>query len=158
MYHEALSSTRNQDVLLKKNCMSVLFKGRRSSLPNAEGQKLYYVQLVNNGNIGMDEIAAKIELKSSLTQGDVLSVIRNLLQIMQDAFKDGKSVKLDGLGSFFLVARSNGNSVPQKTKSAPTTCNTPCLLLSYLQAHQDPNVCECATRIYNRKHPLNHTT
>ncbi len=80
--------------------MSVLFKGRRSSLPNAEGQKLYYVQLVNSCNIGMDEIAAKIELKSSLTQGDVLSVIRNLLQIMQDAFKDGKSVKLDGLGSW----------------------------------------------------------
>lgn len=94
--------------------MSVLFKGRRSSLPNAEGQKLYYVQLVNNGNIGMDEIAAKIKLKSSLTQGDVLSVIRNLLQIMQDAFKDGKSVKLDGLGSFFLVARSNGNGVATK--------------------------------------------
>lgn len=99
--------------------MSVLFKGRRSSLPNAEGQKLYYVQLVNNGNIGIDEIAAKIELKSSLTQGDVLSVIRNLLQIMQDAFKDGKSVKLDGLGSFFLVARSNGNGSPHKKPAQP---------------------------------------
>ena len=39
----------------------------------------------------------------------------------------------------------------QKTKSVPTTCNTPCLLLSYLQAHQDPNVCECATRIYQQQ-------
>lgn len=94
--------------------MSVLYKARRSSIANAKGKKQYFAQLVSSGCITTDEIAASIELKSSLTQGDVLSVMRNLVQEMRDAFKDGKSVKIDGLGSFHLVAKCGGNGVDSK--------------------------------------------
>lgn len=94
--------------------MSVLIKARRSSLANKEGKKLYYPSVVTRGVLTTKELGDKIASKSALTRGDVRSVLDNMTEEINAALRDGKSVRLDGLGSLFLTVHARGNGVETK--------------------------------------------
>lgn len=91
--------------------MSVYFKARKSNVSNAQGENLYYPQLVNNSTVGIDDIAREIEQMSAASRGDVMSVLTNLSSVMKRAFLDGRSVHIPRIGSFSMVAKCSGQGV-----------------------------------------------
>lgn len=91
--------------------MPILFKPRQSSMTNAQGKKLYFPQIQSAGQIDTYDIARELDYNSSMTQGDVLSVLTNLGKVLKRAFEQGQTVKIDGVGTFFLTAKSSGKGV-----------------------------------------------
>lgn len=89
--------------------MSVLIKGRLASIANKDGKKLFHPQAVSRGLVTTKQLGDDIAEKSAMTRGDVLSVIDNMISLIKKALRDGKSVKLDGIGSLYITVKSNGN-------------------------------------------------
>ena len=58
-----------------------------------------------------DAIARKIAELSSLSTGDVKSVLDLLGGVMGDNMNNGRSVKLDGVGTFYYTIDAEGNGV-----------------------------------------------
>ena len=57
----------------------------------------------------IEEVKKAVEViaeKSSLTPGDVHNVIRNLMTVMRSQLLNSRTVRLDGLGTFTMKART----------------------------------------------------
>ena len=57
------------------------------------------------------ELAEEIAEMSALSEGDVHSVIRNLMKCMRRHLLDSQSVQLEGFGTFTVKAQSAGKGV-----------------------------------------------
>ena len=57
------------------------------------------------------EVAKKLADLSSLSTGDVLSVLDLLGGVMGDFMNSGRTVKLDGVGTFYYTIDAKGNGV-----------------------------------------------
>jgi len=64
------------------------------------------------GSVGIAAIAKEIEGRSSLSHGDVLSVLNNLVEVVPIFLKLGQSVKLEGFGTFRVSVKSKGETNP----------------------------------------------
>ena len=90
----------------------MIYKAVQASMPNKDGKKLYHHSLVKfNKVVTTQGLGEEIAKKASLTPGDVHNVIRNLMEVMRDKLLNSQSVKLDGLGSFTMIAHSRGYGV-----------------------------------------------
>ena len=90
------------------------FKKRQRKNPqdlNSAGK--YYAIPVNTGKISLDDMASRIARSSSLTRGDVLNVLTNLIDEIPDYLKDGKSVQLGELGTLRMSFSSEGTEKPE---------------------------------------------
>lgn len=90
--------------------MGVPFKKipRKNPLKKDDAVK-YYPQLVTAGsNADLDSIAFVMKEKSSLTKGDIDSVIVNFVEALVAELYNGKSVNVKGFGVFSLSARTIG--------------------------------------------------
>lgn len=72
----------------------------------------WYAQTVSLGVIDTEELAKHISRNSTFTEGDVLGVLRQLACEMQRALQNGKTVRLNGIGRFRIVAESEGVENP----------------------------------------------
>ena len=73
---------------------------------------LWYPQSVLSGSpISTDKVADRLAEISTVSRSDVLAVLGNLAGVMADYMALGKSVKLDGLGTFYFTAVSEGKGV-----------------------------------------------
>ena len=73
---------------------------------------LWYPQSVLSGSaISTDRIAERLAEISTVSRSDVLAVLGNLASVMADYMALGKSVKIDGLGTFYFTAVANGTGV-----------------------------------------------
>jgi len=98
-----------------------------------EGEKLWYPHLVKIGGIvHTQDLAEEIAKMSSLTEGDVHNVVRNLLSCVSKHLKNSRSVQLDGLGTFTLKSQSAGNGVKTPEEVSPKQIN-------YLKVHFTPS-------------------
>ena len=86
---------------------------RRNPQKPDEPQKLY-ASPVNQGTVQQRQIAEDIVALSSLSRGDVSNVIDNLLDTVPKYLLMGKSVKLNGLGTFRLLFSSKGADTPEQ--------------------------------------------
>lgn len=90
--------------------MSVPFKKikrKKPGQPDAVGK--YYPQLVTLGlSVDLDSIAYVMKEKSSLSLGDIQSVLTNFVEAMRSSLYDGKSVNIQNFGVFSLSARTVG--------------------------------------------------
>ena len=69
----------------------------------------FYPQLVTlNQTADLDSIAFTMKEKSSLSLGDIKSVITNFVEAARTALYDGKSVNVKDFGVFSLSARTVG--------------------------------------------------
>ncbi len=73
-----------------------------------QASKKWYANPINDGKITEDHLAKKIAGRSSLTTGDVSSVIKNLLDEMPEYLLMGRSVNLSSFGTFRLSFGSEG--------------------------------------------------
>lgn len=90
--------------------MGVPFKkiGRKDPR-KADAVKKFYPQLVTLGkNVTLDDIAYVMKEKSSLTLGDIQSVLSNFVEAMISTLYNGQSVNISNFGVFSLSARTAG--------------------------------------------------
>lgn len=79
-----------------------------------EDAKLYYPQLLNNGNISFDEVCEAVAEQTALTRADVKACLDRLAYIISTNLKAGRSVNLGDLGSFRVALSSSGASTPEE--------------------------------------------
>lgn len=90
--------------------MAVPFKKiKRGNPRNPDAPKKYYPQLVTLGqSTDLDTIAYSMKEASSLSYGDIQSVLTNFVEAMRMALFNGQSVNIKNFGVFRLSARSVG--------------------------------------------------
>ena len=73
--------------------------------------KWYPVAVTIGRPVGTDTIGKKLADLSSLSTGDVKSVLDLLGGVLGDYMNQGRSVKLDGVGTFYYTANTEGKGV-----------------------------------------------
>lgn len=82
----------------------------KKGIPNKpDAPKKWYATAVNQGTINIKEISKEIAGRSSLTKGDVLNVIENLLEEIPKHLINGNSVKLGDLCTLRLSIKGKGS-------------------------------------------------
>ncbi|WP_346342529.1 HU family DNA-binding protein [Bacteroides pyogenes] len=82
------------------NLLQMLFFKKQKSQMKGKPVK-YYPQVVTVGKAAdTQEVARRIARESTLSPADVHAVIRALPEVMSQIMSEGRSVSLDGLGSF----------------------------------------------------------
>lgn len=78
----------------------------------------FYPTLVSPMPVAIDRIAAEIEKISSLSRGDIKSVLDNLQHVVINHLQDGKSVRLGTLGTFRVSLRASGSDHKEEVSAA----------------------------------------
>lgn len=78
----------------------------------------YYAKAQASGIITIDDLADDISYSTTLTDGDVLNVIRALIKQIQKHIQNGCIVKLENLGSFQAQLRSKGATTKEEFTAA----------------------------------------
>lgn len=89
-------------------------KIQRKDPRQADAVAKYYPQLVTLGqSIDLDGIAHVMVESSSLSEGDILSVLKNFVKAMRTSLFNGQSVNVRDFGVFSLSARTKGVPKPE---------------------------------------------
>ncbi|MGL4518435.1 MAG: HU family DNA-binding protein [Phocaeicola sp.] len=70
---------------------------------------LFYAQVQTSGSADIDEMAQEIAYACTLTDADVMAVIRALIRQMTKNLKAGKIVRLENFGSFQFQVSGKGS-------------------------------------------------
>ena len=104
--------------------MSVTFKKVLRKDPfHKDGTGKYYPQLIVWGKSAtLESIAVQMKESSSLTLGDIQSVLTNFVKALRSELYNGRSVNVDGFGVFSLSASTVGSALkkeclPEKIKA-----------------------------------------
>ena len=91
--------------------MAVPFKKvLRKNPRNQSSEAKYYPQLVTLGqSTNLENIAYTMKEMSSLSLGDIQSVLTNFVEAMRTALYNGQSVNIKNFGVFSLGARTSGS-------------------------------------------------
>lgn len=74
--------------------------------------QLWYPRSVIVGKpVDTDQVADKLAELSTVTRGDTYAVLKNLGKVLATYMTNGRSVKLEGIGTFYYSAISRGNGV-----------------------------------------------
>lgn len=106
--------------------MAVLYKPFQSVLESKDKKKLFHPRVVYVANITTDQIAKEVAEYSSLSTGDVKNSIDNLVTVVGRHLQSSETVTLDGLGTFRLVMKSNGNGVETSAEVAASQASLTC--------------------------------
>ena len=79
--------------------------------------------------------------RSSLSIGDIKSVIQNFVEKMKEQLLEGKSVNIEGLGVFMLTARSKGAELAKDINAKSVDS-----VRIFFQANKELRVTKTATR------------
>ncbi len=109
--------------------MSVKFSLARLRNPqDPDGPRKLYACAQVREEISLDRIAEEIAFSSSLTEGDVLNVLRGLAQNVVNHLADGDLVDLGDLGRFCYKLSSEGVDLVKdfsEDKNTPGTAALP---------------------------------
>lgn len=94
--------------------MSILIKTVERANPQNREEKKYYAAVANRDAIDLDGLANIISHYSSLSRGDIYSVLVNLVDTVPAQLLDGKVVHLGKLGSMSLNVKSEGVATPEE--------------------------------------------
>lgn len=82
---------------------------------------LWYPKAITTGvPITTDKIADKLSLLSTVTRGDTYAVMKNLGVVMGDYMAQGRTVKIEGVGTFYYTAATNkrGVATPEEVSAS----------------------------------------
>ena len=98
--------------------MAIQFELYKTPRPkDEEGKETYHARVVNFQHIDTDYLAKEIQIATSLTEGDVKSVLDSLSHFMGDRLREGESVHLDGIGDFQIKLHSKEPITSPKLKA-----------------------------------------
>ena len=100
--------------------MPLLYYARQSQLKTKEGVKQWHLALKKVGRaVNLQQLGEMVAEKCSATPGDVHNVVRNLMSVMRLQLLNSRSVRLDGLGTFTVIARTRGKGVDAEKDVSP---------------------------------------
>ena len=73
--------------------------------------KWYPKSVLVGSAISTEQVAKRLAAESTVSPADVRAVLTALGGVMGDYMAQGRSVKLDGIGSFYFTASTNKNGV-----------------------------------------------
>lgn len=77
----------------------------------------WYPQAVTAGKpVGTKEIADRLSQISTVSRSDVYAVLMDLAGVLADYMGQGRTVKVDGLGTFYYTCIATGNGVETADK------------------------------------------
>ena len=76
--------------------------------PADRTKKKFYASPSSSGRVTLNRVATDISQKSSLTKGDVQSVLTNLVEQLPKYLLDGQTIKLGDLGNLRFSFSSEG--------------------------------------------------
>lgn len=78
---------------------------------------MWYPQSVTVGKpVTTDEVAKRLAAESTVSPADTFAVLKSLGGVLGDFMANGRTVKLEGLGTFYYTAASTGNGVDSADK------------------------------------------
>ena len=66
-----------------------------------------------------DDVAARLSKISTVSRGDTYAVLANLGDVLADMLSTGQSVRLMGIGTFYLTCQSVGQGVDMPEEVSP---------------------------------------
>lgn len=94
--------------------MSIIYKSIQmpSNPADKQSPKRFYPRPVSLGqSVNIKQMADYIKDSSSLSRGDVRSVLQNFVEKLKEQLIEGKHVNIEGLGVFRLSFRSKGEEL-----------------------------------------------
>ena len=71
----------------------------------------WYPRSITASKYETKDVAERLAAMSTVSLGDAYAVLVGLGEVLGDMMQMGNSVKLDGLGTFYLVGKANGEGV-----------------------------------------------
>lgn len=87
---------------------------------------LYYGVPVLTGQVTQEDLATEMCERTALEEGDALSAFHTLRRLMQKHLSQGKSVRLEGIGTFYVSASSEGCETPEACTPAKVKAKRVC--------------------------------
>lgn len=104
--------------------MAIQFEFYKTPRPKSEeDDQLYHARVVNFQHIDTDYLAKEIQQATSLTEGDVKSVLDSLSHFMGNRLREGERVHLDGIGYFQVKLNSREPITSPKLKANQISLN-----------------------------------
>ena len=94
---------------------------------NARGK--WYAKMVRMGEVGVDELAERIQAVSTFKHGEVRGILIELLEQMKYCLQDGQTVNLEGFGRFHLAVESEPAVHPEKFRTDKNVKRVKCKFL-----------------------------
>lgn len=85
---------------------------------------MWYPQSVTVGKpVTTDEVARRLAIESTVSPADTYAVLKALGGVLADFMANGRTVKLESLGTFYYTAAATGNGMidPDKVTAAQIT-------------------------------------
>jgi len=79
-----------------------------------EGEQIWFPKLTGTSQADLNQIAQILAQRSSASQADVYLIVMGLVDLIPELLSEGKTVKLDNLGTFRLHARVETASSPNE--------------------------------------------
>lgn len=79
-------------------------------------KKWYPRSILVGTPISTEQVARRLAAESTVAPADVMAVLQALSGVMGDYMAQGRSVRLDGIGTFYFSADSKGNGVETPEK------------------------------------------
>lgn len=100
--------------------MPLFYYPIQSQLKTKDGVKQWHLTLKKVGRaVCLQQLGEMVAEKCSATPGDVHNVIRNLMSVMRSQLLNSRTVRLDGLGTFTVMARTRGKGVDKEEDVSP---------------------------------------
>ena len=92
--------------------MPLLYKAVQSSLATKDGKKKWYPSLVKLGSpVTTKQLGIEVSKRSSMAPGDTMNVVDTVMDVIRQYLMNGRSVRLDDLGTFTVIANAKGHGV-----------------------------------------------
>lgn len=79
-------------------------------------KKWYPRSILVGKPISTEQVAQRLAAESTVSPADVMAVLQALSGVMGDYMAQGRSVRLDGIGTFYFSSDSEGNGVDAPEK------------------------------------------
>lgn len=99
--------------------MAINYSIAKMKNPNDKGApEKFYAKAQASGTVDINELTEEISYSTTLTDGDVLNVIRALVKQINKHIAKGEIVKLENLGSFQAQISSDGAETEEEFSTA----------------------------------------
>ena len=114
-------------------------------MANKDGQKLWHPSVVTSGSVDLKKLSAEIAELSSLSEGDVYNVCKNLVNVMTRHLQSSEVVQVDDFGTFRIAMRSVGKGFATSEEVNAQFC---ALRIKFLPSSTRNNDGTVATRAF----------
>ncbi len=83
---------------------------QRKNPQNATAVPKYYAQDVTRDVWDTDDLAQQVAVRSGMSEGDLLNVLRTLADVIAEALSDGDSVRINRVGVLSASLHSDGGA------------------------------------------------